>query len=363
MPELGGFNQILFFLLVITPIVFIHELGHYWTARRAGVVVEVFSIGFGPELYARMDRHGTRWRIAALPLGGYVKMRGDQNAASIASASARRIEGSFAGAGVFQRIGIVAAGPIANFLLGILLFAGIYMGAGKAFIPPVIGEVMEEGAAKKAGLKEGDKILAIDGININDFNEMRAIIFENPNLEVLFEIDRRGDNFTLPVTLKSAYSREYDLHYGVLGVRSSVAGEFRKLGVAEALYTASIDTVNLCAAMLRGIGRLVTGQASSGEIGGPVRIAELSADAAQQGLAAFIIFSALISINLGLINLFPIPALDGGHLVFFLIEAVIGKPLPDGVQDILNRLGVSLLLSLMVVVISLDLVRKFTNWG
>ncbi|MGB2508015.1 MAG: RIP metalloprotease RseP [Candidatus Puniceispirillaceae bacterium] len=363
MPELGGFNQILFFLLVITPIVFIHELGHYWAARRAGVVVEVFSIGFGPELYAWVDSHGTRWRIAALPLGGYVKMRGDQNAASIASASARRIEGSFAGAGVFQRIGIVAAGPIANFLLGILLFAGIYMGAGKAFIPPVIGEVMEEGAAIEAGLKEGDKILAIDGVNIDDFNEMRAIIFENPNRELLFEIDRRGDNFTLPVTLKSAYSREYDLHYGVLGVRSSAAGEFRKLGVAEALYTATIDTVNLCAAMLRGIGRLVTGQASSGEIGGPVRIAELSADAAQQGLAAFIIFTALISINLGLINLFPIPALDGGHLVFFLIEAVIGKPLPDGVQDKLNRVGVSLLLSLMVVVISLDIVRKFTNWG
>ncbi len=363
MPELGGFNQILFFLLVITPIVFIHELGHYWAARRAGVVVEVFSIGFGPELYAWMDRHGTRWRIAALPLGGYVKMRGDQNAASIASASARRIEGSFAGAGVFQRIGIVAAGPIANFLLGILLFAGIYMGAGKAFIPPVIGEVMEEGAAIEAGLKEGDKILAIDGVNIDDFNEMRAIIFENPNRELLFEIDRRGDNFTLSITLKSAYSKEYDLHYGVLGVRSSTAGEFRKLGVAEALYTASIDTVNLCAAMLRGIGRLVTGQASSGEIGGPVRIAELSADAAQQGLAAFIIFTALISINLGLINLFPIPALDGGHLVFFLIEAVIGKPLPDGVQDKLNRVGVSLLLSLMVVVISLDIVRKFTNWG
>jgi len=363
MPELGGFNQILFFLLVITPIVFIHELGHYWAARRAGVVVEVFSIGFGPELYAWMDRHGTRWRIAALPLGGYVKMRGDQNAASIASASARRIEGSFAGAGVFQRIGIVAAGPIANFLLGILLFAGIYMGACKAFIPPVVGEVMEEGAAIEAGLKEGDKILAIDGVNIDDFNEMRAIIFENPNRELLFEIDRRGDNFTLSVTLKSAYSKEYDLHYGVLGVRSSTAGEFRKLGVAEALYTASIDTVNLCAAMLRGIGRLVTGQASSGEIGGPVRIAELTADAAQQGLAAFIIFTALISINLGLINLFPIPALDGGHLVFFLIEAVIGKPLPDGVQDKLNRVGVSLLLSLMVVVISLDIVRKFTNWG
>ena len=363
MADLGFSDLLLGFLLLITPVVYFHELGHYWVARKAGVVVEVFSIGFGPELFGWTAKNGTRWRLSAIPLGGYVKMRGDQNAASIASASARRIEGSFAGAGVFQRIGIVAAGPIANFLLGILLFAGIYVGAGKAFIPPVIGEVMEEGAAIKAGLKEGDKILAIDGVNIDDFNEMRAIIFENPNRELLFEINRRGDNFTLPVTLKSAYSREYDLHYGVLGVRSSAAGEFRKLGVAEALYTATIDTVNLCAAMLRGIGRLVTGQASSGEIGGPVRIAELSADAAQQGLAAFIIFTALISINLGLINLFPIPALDGGHLVFFLIEAVIGKPLPDGVQDKLNRVGVSLLLSLMVVVISLDIVRKFTNWG
>jgi regulator of sigma E protease len=165
----------------------------------------------------------------------------------------------------------------------------------------------------------------------------------------------------MPVTLNAAYSQEYGIHYGVLGVRSSKAGEFRRLGVGEALYTATADTLNLCAAMLRGIGRLVTGRASSGEIGGPVRIAELSADAAQQGVVAFIIFTALISINLGLINLFPIPALDGGHLVFFLIEAVIGRPLPDGVQDKLNRVGISLLLTLMLVVISLDFVRMFTS--
>lgn len=361
MPDLGGFNQILFFLLVITPIVFIHELGHYWVARRSGVVVDVFSIGFGPELYAWTDKQGTRWRIGALPLGGFVKMRGDQNAASMSSEASRQIEGSFAGASVFRRIAIVAAGPMANFLLGILLFACVYAGAGKAFIPPVIGEVMQEGAAMEAGLREGDKVLAIEGIEIDDFNEMRAIIFENPNRELVFEIDRRGDIFSLPVTLGAGYSQEYGINFGVLGVRSSTAGEFRKLGVGEALYTATADTLNLCAAMLRGIGRLVTGQASSGEIGGPVRIAELSADAAQQGVVAFIIFTALISINLGLINLFPIPALDGGHLVFFLIEAVIGRPLPDGVQDKLNRVGISLLLTLMLVVISLDFVRIFTS--
>ena len=361
MPDLGGFTQIFFFLLVITPIVFIHELGHYWVARRAGVVVEVFSIGFGPEIYARIDKHGTRWRIAALPLGGFVKMRGDQNVASTTSASSREIEGSFAGAGVFRRIAIVAAGPAANFLLGILLFAGVYMGAGKTFIPPIIGEVMEDSSAMEAGLKEGDKILAVDGSQIDDFNELRALIFENPNKEVFFDVERQGDIFSLPVQLKSSYSEEYDITFGVLGVRSSAVGEFRKLGISEAFYVASADTFNLCAAMLRGIGRLVTGQASGGEIGGPLRIAELSADAAQQGLVAFIIFSALISINLGLINLFPIPALDGGHLVFFLIEAVIGRPLPDKVQDRLNRLGVSLLLSLMVIVISLDFVRMFTS--
>ena len=361
MPDLGGFNQILFFLLVITPIVFIHELGHYWVARRSGVIVDVFSIGFGPELYAWTDKQGTRWRIGALPLGGFVKMRGDQNAASTSSAASRQIEGSFSGASVFRRIAIVAAGPLANFLLGILLFTCVYAGAGKALIPPVIGEVMEQGAAIEAGLKEGDKVLAIDGIEIDNFNEIRAIVFENPDHELVFEINRRGNIFKLPVTLNTAYSQEYGIHYGVLGVRSSTAGEFRRLGVGEALHTATADTLNLCAAMLRGIGRLVTGRASGGEIGGPVRIAELSANAAQQGVVAFIIFTALISINLGLINLFPIPALDGGHLVFFLIEAVVGRPLPDGVQEKLNRVGISLLLTLMLVVISLDFVRMFTS--
>jgi regulator of sigma E protease len=361
MPDLGGLNQILWFLVVITPIVFIHELGHYWIARRAGVVVDVFSIGFGPELYAWIDKHGTRWRIAALPLGGFVKMRGDENAASMTASSARQIKGSFAGAGVYRRMAIVIAGPAANFLLGIVLFAGVYMGVGKVYIAPVIGEVIAGGAAEQYGLKEGDKVLAIDGTKINDFNGMRAIIFENPNREMQFEINRQGDEFSLPVTIGSTYSDEFGMEHGMLGVMSSTGGEIRKLGIAEALYAGTADTVGLCMSMLRGIGRLITGQAGGGEIGGPIRIAELSADAASQGIAAFVIFTALISINLGLINLFPVPALDGGHLVFFVIEAVIGRPLSDAVQNMLNRIGVSLLLTLMFVVISLDIVRKFTN--
>ena len=196
--------------------------------------------------------------------------------------------------------------------------------------------------AVEVGLKEGDKILSIDRISINDFNAMRAIIFENPNREPLFEIDRRGDNITSAGNSKSAYSKQYDLHYGVLGVRSSSAGEFRKLGVAEALYIASIDTVNLCAAMLRGIGRqLVSGQASSGEQAGQYELLNYLLMPRNRDWLPSLLFTALISINLGLINLFPIPVLDGGHLVFFLDRGGYRQAFARGVQDKLNRVGVS----------------------
>ncbi len=360
MPEVGGLQQILYFLLVITPVVFIHELGHWWMARRAGVVVDVFSVGFGPEIYGWNDRHGTRWRIAAVPLGGYVKMRGDENAASMTSAASKQIQGSFAGARLAARMAIVAAGPVANFLLGILLFAVIYMSAGKAVIPPVVGEVVPQSAAMQAGLTAGDRIVAVNDRDTDDFNELRAIVFESPGRELLFTIRRGGDEFVLPVVPETAYSQEYQLSYGVLGVRSA-AGEIKVMGISEALFTATRDTAGLCAAMLRGLARLVTGAGSSGEIGGPVRIAELSHNAAEQGLAALVVFTALISINLGLINLLPVPALDGGHLLFFTIEALIGRPLPDALQGLLLRGGIAVLLSLMIFVTVFDVVRKFTS--
>ena len=352
-------DYILAFLAILTPVVFIHELGHYLVARRTGVVVEVFSVGFGPELFARVDKYGTRWRVAALPLGGYVRMRGDENATSVPAAGSKEVAGSFAGASVWARIAIVAAGPAANFLFGILLFAGVYMGFGKAFIPPVIGEIIEGSPAQEAGLETGDRVLFVDGIKIADFNELRTIVFENPDRQLLFEIERLDVLKSLTVTPDSVYSERLKIDFGQLGVKSS-EGEFRRLGVSESILNASADTVQMTYMMIRGLTRLVTGKANEGEIGGPVRIAEFSADAARQGIFGFLIFMALISINLGLVNLIPIPALDGGHLLFFSIEAVIGRPLPEAFQAVLMRGGVALLLALMVCVTFYDIMRQFS---
>jgi regulator of sigma E protease len=352
-------DYILAFLAILTPVVFIHELGHYWVARKSGVVVEVFSIGFGPELFARTDKRGTRWRLAALPLGGYVKMRGDENAASVPAAGSAEVAGSFSAASVWARMAIVGAGPAANFLFGILLFAGVYMGVGKAFIPPIIGEIVDGSPAQQAGLETGDRVLFVDGVKIDDFNTLRTIVFENPERTLVFEIKRLDTLKSLTVTPRSIYSEQLKIDFGQLGVKST-EGEFRRLGVFESISNASFDTIQMTYMMVRGLTRLVTGKANEGEIGGPVRIAEFSADAARQGIVGFLIFMALISINLGLVNLIPIPALDGGHLLFFVIEAVVGRPLPEAIQAVLMRGGVALLLALMVCVTVYDIVRQFS---
>lgn len=352
-------EYILAFLAILTPVVFIHELGHYWVARKSGVIVEVFSIGFGPELFARVDRHGTRWRFAALPLGGYVKMRGDENAASVPSAGATAVKGSFAAASVWARMAIVSAGPAANFIFGILLFAIVYMGVGKAFIPPTIGEVIDGSAAQEAGLETGDRVLFVDGIKIDDFSTLRTVVFESPGRPLVFEVDRLDTRKTLTVTPKTVYAEQLKVDFGQLGVRSA-EGEFRRLGLSESVVHAATDTAQMTYMMVRGLTRLVSGQANEGEIGGPVRIAEFSADAARQGVVGFLIFMALISINLGLVNLIPIPALDGGHLLFFAIEAVIGRPLPEAFQAVLMRGGIALLLTLMVCVTVYDIMRQFS---
>ena len=186
MPDLGAADLILGFLLLITPVVFIHELGHYWVARKAGVIVEVFSVGFGPEIYGWTAKTGTRWRIAAIPLGGYVKMRGDDDAASTPASSARQQSGSFAGAGLYWRMAIVAAGPAANFILGIAIFAAVYMSVGKQVIPAVIGDIVPDMPAAESGLQPGDKILEIDGIDIRNFDDMRGLVVESPGKTLQF---------------------------------------------------------------------------------------------------------------------------------------------------------------------------------
>lgn len=354
-----GFS-LLAFLIVLTPVVFIHELGHFWAARRSGVTVEVFSVGFGRELFGFTDRHNTRWRFSLIPLGGYVKMAGDADAASTPTADAASTKGSFQSVSLGAKAFIVAMGPIANFILGILIFAGVYMGAGKVIIPTEVGQVIEQSAAETAGIKTGDKITAINGNSINDFSEMRTYIFESPGKPITVSLDRDGRMLNLEVTPDVIEDKCMMTSYGRLGVMS-IGGKLEQMGPLNALVTASVDSFNMSLAMLRGIGRLVTGNANKGEIGGPVKIAEISGRVASQGLISFALFIAVISINLGLVNLMPVPSLDGGHLMFFGIEALIGKPLNQKAQALIMRGGMALLLSLIVLVTLYDISSQFLS--
>ena len=358
MPDLSALQMIIGFLLLLTPVVFFHELGHYWAARRAGVFVEVFSIGFGPEIFGWTSKStGTRWRFAAIPLGGYVRMRGDENAASAPGEGADRMKGSFAGASLANRILIVAAGPVANFILGILLFAGVYMTFGKIEIPAEIGEVMPETPAAVAGLKAGDMVTEIEGVSIRNFGDMRGLVAESPGRPLDFVVDRDGQILNLVVTPASRYIEELQLNIGFLGVRSTTNVSHKRLLPGSALVAGTSDAFYNAIMILRGLARLGKGQMQAAEVQGPIGIAKISGSAMAQGVVPFILLTALISINLGLINLLPIPALDGGHLAFFFYEAIAGRPLPLAAQTMLMRIGMSLLLTLMVVVMFFDVNR------
>ncbi|MEC7305797.1 MAG: M50 family metallopeptidase [Pseudomonadota bacterium] len=360
MPELSAFQLIVGFLLLLTPVVFFHELGHYWVARRAGVVVEVFSVGFGPEIYGwTSGKTGTRWRIAAIPLGGYVRMRGDENEASGAAPDAEKVPGSFAGASLGWRSAIVLAGPVANFILGILLFALVYMTVGKVTIPAEIGQVMPETAAAEAGLQPGDLVTDIDGITVRDFSDLRGLVVEAPGRPLEFTILRDGRPVTLTVTPQPRFNEEMQVYIGLLGVKSSGGGMRERLLPGSALVAASSDAFRMSVMILRGLARLGRGEMQAGEVQGPVGIAKISGSALQQGLIPFVLLTAVISINLGLINLLPIPALDGGHLSFFLYEALFRRPIPLIVQGILLRGGISILLALTVVLVVFDVARLF----
>ena len=357
MPELGFTDLLLGFLLLITPVVYFHELGHYWVARKAGVVVDVFSIGFGPEIYGWTAQSGTRWRLSAIPLGGYVKMRGDDDAASTPSNGYENAEGSFSNASLYWRMAIVAAGPIANFILGILLFAVVYMSAGKQTIPAVVGEVIPNTPAASAGLFPGDKVLEIDGFNVRNFNDMRGLVIESPGKALSFVIQRGTRELELTVTPEVRFNEKLEINVGVLGVKSPPVGEFKRLGPTAAIGAASSDAFHMSVVILRSLGRAITGNIQQGEVGGPVRIAEISGTVLNQGLVPFILLTAVISINLGLINLLPIPALDGGHLTFFFFEAIIGRPVPLGIQAFLMRGGIAILMGLTIFLVVYDVMR------
>lgn len=358
----GFFVTLLAFAAVIGPLVFVHELGHYLVARLFGVHAEVFSIGFGPELKAWHDRRGTRWRVAALPLGGYVKFAGDMNAASQSDPawlelSPEERQRTFQIKPVWQRMLVVLAGPAANFLFAILVLAGFAMAHGENVTPPLVDVVRAGSAAQAAGLKPGDRIRAIDGAAVDRFDALSRSVIGRPNEEVVLTIERQGQVRNVPVVIgtrieRDRFGNEYRL--GMLGVASN-SSVVQPVSVLMAPVVATRQTVAIVDMMVDGLGQIITGRRSVNELGGPLKIAQISGEQAARGPADFIFFIALISINLGFINLLPIPMLDGGHLLFQGIEALQRKPVSPAVQEWAFRSGLALLLAVMMLVTVNDL--------
>jgi regulator of sigma E protease len=361
----GGLGYILPFLFTLTALVFVHELGHYLVARRNGVRVEVFSIGFGPELFGWRDRVGTRWKISAIPLGGYVKMFGDADASSMPGEQLTTMTEaekavSFHHKRLPQRAAVVAAGPIANFLFAIVIFAVMFATVGQPFTPPQVAEVDPGTAAASAGIKPGDTILAIDGHHIDRFEDIQQAVAFNTGTPIRLLIKRDGHEITIDVTprVTEFTDRFGDKHsMGLLGIRRTGGADYVKLDPATAVWHATTYTWDLTAGTLKAVWQMIIGVRASDELSGPVGIVRMSGQVAQGGFLPLLGFAALLSVNLGLINLFPIPVLDGGHLLFYAAEAIRGRPLGQRAQEYGFRLGLALVMMLMVFATWNDLVR------
>lgn len=356
------------FIAVIGPLVFVHELGHYLVGRLFGVKAETFSIGVGKELAHWTDKRGTRWRLAALPLGGYVKFKGDVDGSS--QPDARWLElppqeraECFPGKPLWQRALIVLAGPVINFLFAIIVLAGFAMIYGQNVTPPIVNTLIENSAAEKAGLRSGDRIVAIDGEKIERFDQVAQSVFYRPDEVAHFVIDRRGEIQLLPVRIGvrkevDRFGNEYRI--GLIGIQSPQS-ELRQVSPLEAPAIAVERTGAIVRLMVNTIGQIISGRRSLEELGGPLKIAQISGEQAGRGFEDFIFFMALISINLAFINLLPIPMLDGGHLLFYGIEAIQRKPVSPAVQEWAFRSGLALLLTVMLFVTFNDL-SSFGVW-
>jgi regulator of sigma E protease len=351
----GGFFYVVVFLVVLTVLVFVHELGHYLIARRNGVKIEVFSIGFGPELFGWWDKAGTRWKFSTIPLGGYVKMFGDADASSglpiarLDQLSTAERAVSFPCKPLGQRAAIVAGGPLANFVFAIVVLAFLFMTYGQPFTPAEVGQVLPGSAAEAGGIRPGDAIVGIDGRAIQRFEDIQQIVRLNPNVTMTMIVRREGELVTLHVTpsLIEESDRFGHRQIGQLGIRGG-GTKYIKRGPVDAIGHAFGETWNLVSSTLEAMWQMVIGTRATDELGGPLRIAQLSGEVAQLGIGPLLWFMAVLSVNLGLINLFPVPVLDGGHLLFYAAEWVRGRPLGQRAQEYGFRLGLALVLTLMV---------------
>ena len=357
-------HSALAFIVVLTVVVFVHEFGHYWVARLCRVRVEVFSIGFGREIFGRTDKNGTRWKVSIIPLGGYVRFFGDETVisnpgAALDSMSPEDRAVCFHHKSLRQRVAIVAAGPLANFVLSIALLSAMFVFAGRPITPAVIETVLEDTAAAEAGFQPGDRVIMIDGRVIDRFEELRDIVMFAPGVTMTMVVERAGEQLSLQVTPR-AY--EYvdglgNTHIiGRMGI-SVAARELTKLNPFAAVPAAVADTYTLVKRSLQGLYEIIIGKRDASELGGPIMIAQMSGASADAGFLAFVQFVVILSATLGLINLFPIPLLDGGHLAFYTIEALRGRPLGARAQEYGYMLGLALVLTLMVVATVNDLSR------
>ncbi|MBX7526452.1 RIP metalloprotease RseP [Qipengyuania vesicularis] len=358
------------FPLLLGPLVTLHELGHYLVGRMFGVKALAFSVGFGKELAGYTDKCGTRWKLCALPLGGYVQFKGDMDPASIphpevaAKATAEERDGSFHHASLWKRALIVFAGPAANILITLAIFASFFALYGKpvsdnASETNVVRSFAEESVARDAGLLEGDRIVSIDGEAIDEFQDIQDRVLMYPGKTIEVGIERDGSDLTLPVTI--ADIRETDRfgnesRIGRLGIYST-GMRFEDVGIGESISLAFTQTGKLVDMMVTGIKQIIVGDRSVKELGGPVTIGKFAGEQLSLGWIAFVNFAALISLNLAFINLLPIPALDGGHLAFYAAEAIRRKPLGPRSTEVAYRAGVALVLALMVFVTFIDIAK------
>lgn len=352
------------FIVVISIVVFVHEFGHYWVARRCGVRILTFSIGFGSEIFGWNDRHGTRWKVCWLPLGGYVKMFGDADPASRPDEAVHTMTDderkvAFFHQSIGKRMAIVVAGPAVNYIFAILVLAFLFTLKGQPYSPPDISEVSANGAAAIAGLMPGDHVTAIDGSTINRFEDIKRTVAINEGTPLVFDIERAGKPMHFTITPEIVTTTDHfgdEEKTGRIGIASSKI-EYEQRAPVEALGQAIIESYNLTVMSLKAVGQIIVGSRGADELGGPLRIAEMSGKVAKDGAIALVWFLAMISINLGFINLFPVPILDGGHLAFYCAEWLRGKPLSQDVQEVGGRVGVLLVLSLMVFATWNDLVH------
>lgn len=368
-------SAIVGFVLVLTIVVFIHEFGHFFVARWCGVAVKTFSIGFGPEIVGFNDRHGTRWKLSWIPLGGYVQFVDDENATSarhrpLDELTPEERKGSFQNKPLSSRAAVVAAGPVANFILAVIAFTAMLALFGERVVPPKVDVVASGSAAERAGFKPGDVVISIDGRSIDNFAEMQEIVSTSPGIALRFEVEREGTRIELTATpeLKEIDTGFGKVPAGLLGLQRTdksdvTVKDYRLvpafLAAVERTYAIVVRTFTFPFNVARG-------RESADQIGGPILIAQMSGKVFSQlfgdvqtsgSLALFWI--ALISASIGAINLFPIPMLDGGHLLYYLIEAIKGRPLSEGAQEIGLRIGFGLILLLMIFAFRNDLIRVF----